>query len=54
MEDSREFESSSEIGGKSRIFTCTIGSAEKKTLAKFHVNNPDQLINLLLQLTLDE
>ena len=35
----------------SRIVTCTIGPAEKKTLAKFHVNNPDQLINLLFQLT---
>lgn len=33
------------------VTTCTIGPAEKKTLAKYHVNNPDQLINLLLQLT---
>lgn len=33
------------------VTTCAIGPAEKKTLAKYHVNNPDQLINLLLQLT---
>lgn len=45
LEDNKEFPNSDVI------VTCTIGAAEKKTLAKFHVNNPDQLINLLLQLT---
>lgn len=39
---------------ENEIFTCAIGAAEKKTLARFHVNNPDQLINLLLQLTSNE
>lgn len=33
------------------IFTCTIGSSEKKSLARFHVNNPEQLVNFLFQLT---
>lgn len=45
LEDNKEFPNSDVI------VTCTIGPAEKKTLAKFHVNNPDQLINLLQKLT---
>lgn len=49
LEENREFHK--EIPN---VFTCTIGPAEKKTLAKYHVNNPDQLINLLLQLTMDK
>lgn len=47
LEENKEFpEKDSPI-----VTTCIIGPAEKKTLAKYHVNNPDQLINLLLQLT---
>lgn len=47
LEENREFKDE-----KNDIcITCTIGPAEKKTLAKYHVNNPDQLINLLFQLT---
>lgn len=37
-----------------QVITCVIGAAERKTLAKFHVNNPDQLVNLLLQLTSEQ
>ena len=33
------------------VITCAIGPAEKKTLAKFHLNNPEQLINSLKSLT---
>lgn len=47
LEERGEFKDVNEA----RIVTCIIGPAEKKTLAKFHVNNPDQLINLLFQLT---
>lgn len=46
-----ELEENNEFTNLDDIVTCTIGPAEKKTLAKFHVNNPDQLINLLFQLT---
>lgn len=33
------------------VITCAIGPAERKTLAKFHLNNPEQLIQTLQQLT---
>jgi trehalose-phosphatase len=33
------------------VFTCAIGPASKRTAAKFHVNNPDQLLHLLYNLT---
>jgi hypothetical protein len=33
------------------VITCAIGPAEKKTLAKFHLNNPEQLIQSLKMLT---
>lgn len=36
--------------GRISVVTCAIGSAEKKTLAKFYVNNPEQLIQFLKSL----
>lgn len=33
-----------------RIFTCSIGTATKKTLARYHVNTPEQIVSLLLRL----
>ena len=50
LEENGEFKASNGTI-ESPVVTCTIGPAEKKTLAKYHVNNPDQLINLLFQLT---
>jgi len=32
---------------KEEVFTCTIGSATKKTLANWHVNSPEDLIYLM-------
>jgi trehalose-phosphatase len=46
-----DLEENKEFPNSDVIVTCTIGPEEKKTLAKFHVNNPDQLMNLLQQLT---
>lgn len=33
------------------IVACSIGAAEKKTLARYYVNNSEQLVHLLYQLT---
>ena len=32
------------------VITCAIGPSEKKTLAKFHLNNPEQLVQFLKML----
>ena len=31
------------------VITCTIGSAKKKTLAKYHVHTPEQIVILLMR-----
>jgi trehalose-phosphatase len=33
------------------VLTCTIGSSSKKTLAKYHLNNSDQVIHMLTELS---
>lgn len=32
---------------RSNIFTCSVGPDNKKTAARYHVNNPEQLLHLL-------
>ena len=35
---------------KDWCFTCTIGSGQKKTLAKYHVNTPEQMVSMLMRI----
>lgn len=46
-----ELHEAGDLACETHLITCAIGPAEKKTLARFHVNNPEQLVNLLFQLT---
>ncbi len=31
-------------------FTCSIGSSSKKTLARYHLHSPEQMVSLLMRL----